>query len=306
MTRLLLSARTYARAVLTFVGLSLALAACGTTETLNRASTFANAGIEFTDKVPAFYDQAFDLAVIAGSISLEKNRARLPRDNRIEALKQQDTLLQERYQTLTALKQHALFLRSYFIALKGLVDSDDAQGITDATKGIVGKIGKIEPAVKDLKILGAPVESAISPAVTMIVGAYKASALRREFTERGPAIERELALHNAAFALLRDQIKSDLDLQIEVDERRPIEDAYIGPVGNPATTLPGNWRQQRIAMFRRSAAIPAADNATKASETLHQSWISLVRGTADGPTLAILVKDIEEFVSLVEAARAKQ
>jgi hypothetical protein len=286
---------------------TIGLAACGSTETTNRAATFASAGIEFTDSVPTFYDQSFEAAVVAGSIVLEKNRPLLSAAERRKALHEQDEGLEglrERYETLAALKQHALLLRTYFIALKGLVDSDDAPGITDSTKSIVNRIVSIKPAIKDLSILGTSVESVIAPAVRIVVGAYKASALRREFEERGATIERELALQTAVLSLLRDQAAADLELQIEFDERRPLENAYVSPA-NPSVGLPATWRQQRIAMFRRGAILPAADRATKAAETLHQSWISLVRGTAGGPSLAVLIKDIEEFISLVDSARAK-
>lgn len=44
------------------------LAACGTTETVNRASQFANAGIAYAEALPPLFDEFFNATVTADSI----------------------------------------------------------------------------------------------------------------------------------------------------------------------------------------------------------------------------------------------
>lgn len=296
-----LSGRGSLPSLIAIVLLPLFLVACGATETISRAGGFASAGVTYTDAVPAFYDHAFDVSVTAGSIELERARPNLPRaEDRRRVLQEQDDEFRERLAHLTALKQRAQALRAYFLALKGLVDADDATGITDISKSIVDRLAKIEPSIGALKILGTPAKDLMGPAATMIVGAYKASALRRELAERGAVIERELELQRAALDFLRKQVAADTAFQIQADEREPFRQMFEN-----AASLPGNWRAQRIALFRRAAAIATADAAAVAAENMHQSWIAFVRGNLDGLNLATLIKDVENFITLVEKARSK-
>ena len=281
---------------------AVALAACGTTETVNRASQFANAGIAYTEALPPLYDESFNAAVTADSIDLARSRGAI-RDalTRATELDAHDELLRERRQILQSLKVRTLLLRSYFVSIKTLAEADDAAGISDAARGTVDSLKKLRPAAEDLSIGGRPVRDLIGPAVNFGVGAYKSKALREEFQARGSAIERELALQKALVRVLAEQINEDVALQIKADEQRPIAEAFA----NANAPLPANWRAQRLAAFHRTMQIESLDSAVKAADNVHQSWIALVEGVLSGPSVALLIQDVEELVRLAKALRAK-
>jgi hypothetical protein len=281
-----------------------ALAACGTAETVNRASQFANAGIAYAEALPPLYDESFNASVTANSIELEQARKDLDPLARVTELGAHDKLLRERRQILQSLKVRTLLLRSYFVSVRTLAEADDAAGISDAARATVDHLKALRPAAEELSIGGRPVRELIGPVVNFGIGAYKSRALRDEFQARGSAIERELALQKALVQALSEQLAADKALQVQVDELRPLAEAYAGR-GNPNAPLPANWRAQRLASFHRTIETDTLDAAAKAADTVHQSWIALVEGALSGPSVALLIQDVEELVRLAKALRAK-
>jgi hypothetical protein len=280
------------------------VAACGTTETVNRASQFATAGINYADALPPLYDQSFDASVTAGSIQLEQARRRLDPATRLSELRDQDKLLDERRQLLWSLKQRTILLRSYFIAIKNLAEADEAAGISDAARNTIDRLQALRPSAEELTIGGRPVRDLVGPVVNFAVGAYKSKALRDEFQARASTVERELALQKAIVRLLSEQLASDIAFRIEVDEQRPLAESFASP-GNPNAPLPATWRAQRLASFHRTIQVESLEAAVKAADNVHQSWIALVEGVLGGPSVALLIQDVEELVRLAQALRTK-
>lgn len=280
--------------------LLLALAGCGATATINQAGHFADAGIAYADAVPAFYDESFVYAATANSLILAQTRDDLPAAERGETLGTHDAELSERLTILRDLKAHAATLRAYFIALKALAQTDAGGEISDATQGLVDRLGKLSPTISGANIGGTPIADFIQPAVSLAVAAYQSAALRHEVEERGAAIERELALQEAAVAAIGEQMLADWDLQVQIEQRNPLTRAFISDA-----PLPGNWSDRRIELLRLSANIDSFNAASKAADSLHQSWIAFAEGRLGEDGLLLLLRDVEELVQLATKLKAQ-
>lgn len=270
------------------------MAGCGT-QRIENAGRLADAGVAFADSVPPVIDESFALAVTANSLVLVDTRAELTEEERSQKLQTFDKLLVDRLDVLRDLKRHAQLLRSYFVALGALVQSDVATGITGATQGLVNRLSAVGLDISKKKIGDAAISEFIQPAVEFGVAAYQNVALRRELEERGRAIERELELERAALTAIGEQMAADQDLQIEHDVRAPLFTEYVtGPA------LQGNWNQRRIAAFRQTIDLQSLDAAANAADNLHQSWIAFAENRLDEGSLLRLLKDVDEFVALAE------
>lgn len=270
-----------------------ALSACTAVSKVEKADSLANAGVAFADSVPAFIDESFVLAVTANSLTLKQSRSDLTEEERIVRLQVSDDLLAERLTILRDLKRHALLLRSYFIAIKAIIQSDAASGITDQTKNIVMRLGELSPTIKDASIGGTSISDFIEPAVKLVIASYQNTVLRRELDARADAIERELALQQAALSAIRDQMIADKDLQVQIEERNPIFEDFVG-----SASLPGNWSDQRVTAFKKTIGFESYDIAAKAASGLHENWIAFAEDRLDERTLLLLIRDIEALVQL--------
>lgn len=283
------------------LALALVLCACSATSKVAPADAFANAGIAYADAVPSVYDESFVLAVTADSLVLRQIHKDLTPEQRADMLSQRDEPLEKRLKLLRRLKQHALALRAYFIALKSITQSDAAAGITEATQGLLNRMAVLKPEIVETTVFGSPIGDLIGPAVELGVGAYQNVVLKRELEARGPAIERELELQRAALAVISEQMIADRDLQIQVEERNPLvfEFAKDG-------SLPKDWSDRRIAAFRRTIEINSLDAAARSADNLHQSWIALVEGRLGDGGLILLLDDVEQLVRLAATLSAKE
>jgi len=275
----------------------LVLAGCSS-QRIENAGRLADAGVAFADSVPAVIDESFVLAVTADSLTIAKARENLPQADRLETLKTSDDALTARLAILLDLKHHAQLLRSYFIALGALAQSDAATGITGSTQNIVNRLSDLGLKIGDAQIGPAKVSDLIEPTVNFAVAAYQNIALRRELEERGHAIERELALQQAVLAALTDQMMADKALQIRVENRNPLVFEYAGD-----GALPRDWNARRIAAFRQTINLQSLDVAAKAADNLHQSWIAFVEDRLDDGSFLRLLKDVDELVAEAEKLR---
>jgi hypothetical protein len=281
------------------VAFALLLTAGCAEQRIDNAGRLADAGVAFADSVPAVIDESFVLAVTADSLTIAKARENLAQADRLETLKTSDDALTARLAILLDLKHHAQLLRSYFIALGALAKSDAATGITGSTQNIVAKLSDLGLKIGDETIGPAKISDLIEPAVKFAVAAYQNIALRRELEERGPAIERELALQQAVLAALTDQMMADKALQIRVENRNPLVLQYAG-----AGALPSDWNARRIAAFRQTINLQSLDVAGKAADNLHQSWIAFAEDRLDEASFQRLLKDIDDLLAEAEKLRA--
>jgi hypothetical protein len=283
----------------TLLLLSIVLAACASVGTVQRADQFATAGIEYTNGVPAVIDQSFEIAVTTNSIVLERTRMGLKTmDDRLKSLEEFDEQFKQRLILLRDIKTHTETLRAYFIALRSLAQSDAATGITDATNGLVNKLGELNPKIASAQIGGAPISGLIAPVVNIAVGAYQNAAIKNELDAHGKTIERELALQEAVLTALTNQMIADKDSELQETERNPIIRQFAGD-----GALPADWSERRISSYRRTIEIDSLKTAQKAATNFHQAWVALSENRLDESSLMLLLQDIGELADLARTFR---
>ncbi len=273
----------------------IALPACSATSKVDKADSLASAGINFAESLPAFIDESFALAVAANSLTLKLARDPLTEGERIDRLQANDVVLTERLAILRDLKRHAQLLRSYFIAVRAITQTDAASGLTDQTGNIVTRLGELSPAIRDASIGGTAIDDLVEPAVELAVASYQNAVLKRELEARAETIERELALQQALLSALREQMIANRDLQVQIEERNPLFEEFV-----TSNDLPDDWSDRRLAAFERTISFESYDVAAKAASDLHQNWIAFAEDRLDESALLLLVQDIEMLVALNE------
>lgn len=275
-----------------------ALSACATTQArVDQFETFAGAGIEFADAVPAVLDESFEATVEASSLVLEEARPFLGEDARLAELERQDSLLAQRLAILTDVKRHTRVVRTYFIALRNLAQADtEASGLTDLTEGLVARLGELSPTIRSATVGGREIGEVAAPAVSFTVGQFRSTVLQDELRRHAPAIERELALQQAALALVADAMRADLEAQAAAQDRDRIVLPYAG-----SGSLPSSWSRRRLDSFRRQVRISSVEAAAQAAETLRASFIALVEGRFGGALVEALIQDVTAILTFTES-----
>jgi len=287
--------------IFTVIGIAV-LTGCAGTQTINKADQFALNGVAFADSIAPLVDESFVLAVTADSLVLTQARENIPDPEvRGTQLKQSDEQLETRLKILRDLKRHANLLRSYFLAIKAITQTDAASGITDATKGLVEQMSELEPKIAETTIGDTPVSDFIEPGVKLAVAGYQNAVLRQELSARADSIDREIGLQEAALTALYEQMRADKELEILVEVKNPIFRAYTGE-----GKLPSNWSKQRVDAFKLIIEIDSFENAVKAAKALRQSWQAFAEDRLDSASLLDLTRLVQEMVALAGKIKADQ
>jgi len=284
----------------------LALAAGGCTASADtaRLETVVKAGIAYAAKAPPLLDRALETAMAVDSRALVEARDGLPEEQRREALQQFDAVMAERMTDYKAAKRHNELLRSYFVALRALLESGGPKASGTAAKRLMAELGKLSPSLKKVRMGDVSVSGLVEPAVVMTVASFRSTALRRELEARGPAIERELALQEALVTALARQVRADREILSAAFHNDEVVAPYVS-----AKRLPKTWPARRLKSLREPVDVEAALAAEQAVRALRQAYVAAVEGRLDAGQAAELATTVEGFVEIVsrlgaEAGRA--
>lgn len=289
---------------LLIIGFAISLTACAVGKArVNQFDKFAHAGIQFTDAIPPLLDEAFLAAVTTDSLALKQGRTGLPSEEaRLDAIEKSNDNLTKRIAILNDLKRHASLLRAYFAALQVLAQTDaESSGMTVVTNGLLTSLGKLHPQIANAKLGQSSIGDLVAPVTSFAFTAYQSGVLNRELRQNAETIDKELNLHQAALRAIADTMKADLQTQFAAIDR----DAIVLPYarGKP---LPSDWTQRRVDAFHRQLQMHSVDAAAKAAQSLRTSFVALVENRLDDTGIALLLRDINDIVALVEAIRGTQ
>ena len=273
--------------------LGLAAAGCALSTDTGRLDEVAKAGIAYADRIPPLLDRALELTVGVDSGALVEARRNLPEDRRHRMLHDFDAAMAERLAEYAAAKRHNALLRSYFVALRTLVEPEGSKGVGNAAKRLTAELGKLSPRLKKARMGDVSVSGLIEPAASIAVASFRSAALRRELSARGQAIERELALQEALVIALAGQVRADW----EVVSARFRNDEVLEPYVS-AVRLPKTWPARRLRSLREPAGVKAARAAEQAIRSLRKAYVAAMEGRLDAVRAAELATTVEGFVEL--------
>ncbi len=280
--------------------LALLAVGCTTATDTARLEAVAKAGIAYAGKVPPLLDRAFELAAAADSAALSAARSGLSAEQRRDRLQDLDTVMTERLKEYVAAKRHNDLLRSYFLALKTLLDPDGPKGIGDAAKRLTAELGKLSPRLRKARMGDVSVGGLLEPATRITVASFMSAALRRELEARGPAIERELAVQEALVTALVQQVRADREVLSARFRNDEVMEPYVS-----AARLPKTWPARRLRSLRGSGDVEAAQAAEQAIRSLRKAYVAALEGRLGYFRTAELATTVEGFVELVSRLGAE-
>jgi hypothetical protein len=279
----------------------LILSGCATTARISQFDQFAEAGKAYADAVTILTEEAGNAAIDTDSLVLIKARDRLSSENeRKSVVLEHNELLKERLQLLRDISRHALLLKSYFVALSSLAQSDAPSGIGTAAEGVVNSLGQVSEQIKTAKIGGGTVSEFVGTGTTIAIAQFQRSALETELKNRAVTIARELDLQQAVLQAIATEMQTDLEA-IFVQEANEIVVSYKSDL-----PLPGGWSARRKGILSATVSLASAEAAADAAKNLKLSFVALVENRLQLLNVDALMKDIDEILTLIEKINAKE
>jgi hypothetical protein len=262
----------------------------------NQFDSFAQAGVKFADALPPVLDDSFQYAVETDSLVLIESREGLnTSEERLVAIETSNENLSERVMLINDLKRHARLLRSYFIALKALAQSERASGISDVTKGLVDSLKKIDKRILSTSIGGIDVNNLVGKATKVSVATFQSAALNRELKLHAEIIEREVSIQQAVLSVLRDAMKGDKNARNAFTDREKIIRPFVVD-----KNLPKNWSALRLEVLKKKIEFSSMNAALDAAQALRLNFIALSENRLSDDSITVLMQDIDRILIFTE------
>jgi hypothetical protein len=262
---------------------------------LAQFSGFSQAGVAYVKASGTFIDEAGSAAIRGDSALLLKARPDLPQPERRERVSTANKLLTQRLLLLRQIKRHGQLLQDYFEVMGSMADSKAPESLGAAAQGVYDSLAKLSPTLKDAKIGGSTVSDFIPSVVPIVVAPLKAKTLENELRERGPLIERELALQEAMLTVLSQEIKTDLSIELNTQLTQDVINPYIS-----AGEVPDDWAARREEILSATVASQSAGAAAQAANELRLGFQKLAANQFDSAALSSLIADINSILDLAE------
>jgi hypothetical protein len=193
---------------------------------------------------------------------------------------------------------HAELLQQYFQALAELADPKTGNSAATAADDCYKAIAGMRPKLKEARTGGLSVSDFLPAVAAPVVAEFKVHALNQELHARSEAITKELALQQAAFDLIVQELKTDTQEQRNLKETTNVNEYAAN------APLPPGWASQRAAILSTPASVAAAEAASKAAAQLRQAFTALVENRPDSGDLAALMGDISHVITVAQGIQA--
>ena len=266
---------------------------------LTQFHNFAQAGTAYTKASQVVLDEAGTAAIEADSLIAQKGRDGLrTADERRQFIIGDNQELRKRLVLLGDIGRHGRLLQSYFETLAALADPKAPATLGTAAQGVFDSIGGLSPAIKSASLGGVKIADHIPQATNFVVQVFKAKALENELKARSKAIERELALQEAAFTVITSTLETDLAVQLQLEETEDVIEPFAAP-----KDLPKGWAARREEILRARVAAASSKAAQEAAAKLRESFVALVENRLSEPSIAGIIAAINSMLNSIEAIK---
>jgi len=266
------------------------VAATGCAARTSQFHDFATAGVAYVKASEAVLDEAGSATIRADTAVMITARPNTPEAERGARIRESNTLLKQRMVVLRDIRRHGRQLQRYFEALASIADSKAPESAAKAAESAFEGLAGLSAAIKNSSL-----KPVVPTVTTLTVGAFKARILEDELRRRADAIAAELALQEAAFAVIGDQLKTDLGVQLNTIETQQIITPY-----RSAADLPKDWGATREQFLKTLTASASADAAGQAARALREAFEAVVANRFDQMAFASLLADITEMLTIAE------
>ena len=204
-------------------------------------------------------------------------------------------ILKERLCLLRDIRRHGRVLKSYFVTLANLTQSEIPEEISERTAGLIESLGEISDDIKEAKIGNLAVSEFTGPATKIVVGEFRLRTLEKELKDHAQIITDELDLQQAVLKFIAEEMKVDLEAVLLNLEYTEIIDKY-----SINKSLPKDWAKKRKEILTATVSIDAADAAFKAAESLKEAFVALVENKFELTHIDAIITDIEEIYTLID------
>jgi hypothetical protein len=282
------------------VTVALLVGCAGPSEHIKRAEDVSVAGITYTDTVIDLLDLTIERVISDDSDILIRQRKRLPENQLQSLLAEQDEALVPLVKAIGSFRDSTRKLKAYFLALQTLAETKVEDTAGPAIEELISSINSANMAIQKSETLVFTDEERVfvSNLGTLAGKSAKAGKLHAAIRNSATVIGEQSVLHEKLLERMASILEDSYS--IETDKlHNKLRQAYV----TKDTVLPSDWKNDRHTWVTTKFYVNTLENAIIASRVMKEKWESFVDGKGDAETIALLLADINEFLSAARGLR---
>ena len=287
--------------------LFLVLAGCAE-QRIQGASRFADSAVVFQDSLGPLLDESFNAQLRRNSLQLIEEREILDTEaERLERLQEEEDLMEQSFETTALVKDQVLLLKSVFVALGALADSDADSRIGDAARDLISELDTTSKKAAELGILNAAgfseqkdaISNIIARGAELVVAQFKSRAIQNFLEDHGATILSSLEIQEQLLSVLSERLKFYGEANLA--------DGYFDSVADPFVTgtspQADKWTTARHNYYAARVNLSKIDAAKSAATRIKLAFVALAENRLTLDSIALIVQDIARIKGFITAVR---
>lgn len=287
------------RQFLVLVGLILLLSGCiGPSQRIQRAKDLSASGIQYAEAVNGLLDVTIDRVIDFDNSEAIRIRKRAQENTLKQKIQERDSTLVNLLNELNSFRRYTQQLKVYFLNLQALANSSVQTDTGVAVRELSESIKNVNNEIKSkeaIKLTKEEMDGIAELGELVAKGVHAAkitTALRRD----AKIVGEQLLLHEKLLDYLTGILKDRFD--VENDEFRNAR--VISPYINKQVQIGDRWKKDRKRWLKSQFTLESLNKAKEAAKQLCAIWEEILQGRGDVGSITALLKDINEFVAVVD------
>ena len=267
------------------------------TQSIQQGKDLSTSGIAYTDAVDKLIDVTTDQIIDFDSAELKKTRRG---SNLEDMINTKNKRLIRVINELNRFRTQTKLLKTYFVSLQALADStvkDDAGGAVKSLSDSISKLNQAFEGNNGNESLSEDQKAQIGALSGLAANSIHAEKIKRALKRDAKVIGTYLALQENQLTNIADMLKDRFD----VSNALFLNEKVIAPYTDKDKPLPAAWSENRKQWVKTQFVNQQLKTAKEAAKQLRGVWGDILQGKSDINSLSILISDVNEFVTTIQA-----
>ena len=282
------------------IGLGFLLISGCATQSIQQGKDLSTSGIAYTNAVDKLLDVTTDRIIDFDTEELKRSRRGSdPRG----MITEKNMAVTDVIKELEEFRKQTRLLKTYFLNLQALADSpvkDDAGGAVESLSDSISKLNKTLGGIDGKENLNADQKTQIGKLGGLVANATHADKVKR-------ALERDAEIIGIYLALQENQLENITDIlkdRFKAENDLFLNEMVIAPYVDRNQKLGSAWENNRKQWLKTQFLSDELDTAKTAAKQLRGIWADILQGKSDINSLSVLISNVNEFVTTVQALEA--
>ena len=269
------------------------------TQPVKQAKDLSSSGIAYSNAVNNLINVTIDRVIDFDSQELKKSRYGSGAALKVN-IHQKNKAVINLISELEQFRAQTKLLKTYFLNLQALADSSIKEDAGIAVQSLSHSISNLNETLEGKASLTAQQQKQIGALGGLVASSIHAAKIKRALSRDAQIIAKYLCYQENQLRSIGDVLKD----RFQAENDLFLNEKVVSPYIDKTKKLGPIWQANRKQWFKTQFLSQQLDTAQQAAKQLRGIWSDILSGKTDLNSLRVLISDVNEFVTTIQALEA--